>query len=265
MNVLKKIISDKRKYVSLKKAEKPIEALREQLGQARPTGSLAQRLNNSKSTGIIAEFKRKSPSKGKIIKEGTNLTEVINGYTRQDVAGISILTDEPYFGGHIDDLITGNKISSVPLLRKDFIIDAYQVYESRLAGADALLLIAAALDSPTLGALTELAHELNMEVICEVHNRNEINHIPDEVDIVGVNNRNLETFRTDFNQSIKLLPFLPKDKPRISESGISNPEVIRKLRETGFNGFLIGEYFMRHHNPAVQLSEMIKKSVVHDS
>jgi len=174
-----------------------------------------------------------------------------------DAAGISVLTDEIYFGGTNDDLLLARNIVSVPLLRKDFIIDEYQLYEARGIGADVILLIAANLTIQEVKRLASKAKQLDLEVLLEIHNEEELEHICDEVDFVGVNNRNLKTFEVDINTSLQLFPHIPKDKLAIAESGISNTDTIVTLKQAGFKGFLIGENFMKQPDPTIAFADFV--------
>ena len=206
--------------------------------------------------GIIAEFKRKSPSKGWIKEDGK--PEVIPpSYEKAGAAALSILTDEKYFGGSLDFIKKARPLVNLPILRKDFIIDEYQLFQARHIGADAVLLIAADLGKQEVRALTALAHELGLEVLLELHAEHELDYAEIDVDAVGVNNRNLGTFVTDVQNSFRLAARLPQDKVLVSESGISNPDTIRLLREAGYRGFLIGETFMKTDDPGQALHQFI--------
>ena len=208
--------------------------------------------------GIIAEFKRKSPSKGWIKEEGD--PEIIPlEYEKAGASAISILTDKKYFGGHLNFLQKARPLVHIPILRKEFIIDEYQLFEARLSGADAVLLIASGLKKETCKQLTRIAHELEMEVLLEIHHENELDYINEYTDMIGVNNRNLGSFETRIETSFRLSAHLPQEFVLVSESGISDPKVIHLLRKAGFRGFLIGETFMKNQNPAVALQQFIKK------
>jgi indole-3-glycerol phosphate synthase len=257
MNILDKIIADKKEEVALKKKIIPVEAWTMMPHFDSERISLKDSLCEEDSPGIIAEFKRKSPSKG-IINNDADLFDVVMSYG-DSAAGISILTDETYFGGNNDDLLEARNISSVPLLRKDFIIDEYQLYESRGIGADVILLIAAHLTKQQVKHLAKQAKNLDLEVLLEIHNEQELEHICDEVDIVGVNNRNLKTFEVDINTSLQLFPHIPKNKVAITESGITDVDTIITLHKLGFKGFLIGETFMKASQPAIAFAEFMKQ------
>ena len=198
-------------------------------------------------TGIIAEFKRKSPSKG-VINNSSTVSEVTIAYTKYGASGVSILTDETFFGGSINDLLEAT-INEVPLLRKDFIIDEYQLIESKAFGAEVILLIAACLTKEEVKNLAAFAKNIGLNVLLEIHNEEELEHICDQVDVVGVNNRDLKTFAVDINRSIELSEKIPSDKIKISESGIEDVVIIKLLKQHGFHGFLIGEKFMKEKNP----------------
>ncbi len=217
--------------------------------QQRPTLSFSKALRNS-DTGIIAEFKRKSPSKGWIHPEASP-QDIVPAYVQSGAAAISILTDAHYFGGQLSHIQQVRaSIPDTPILRKDFVIDSYQLYQARIAGADAVLLIAACLTPSECNQLAQLAHQLQLETLLEVHSSDELSYLNSNIDMVGVNNRNLGTFHTDVQNSIRMAPLLPTELPHISESGIGDPQTIRQLRAIGYQGFLIGETFMRTSNPA---------------
>ena len=256
MNILETIIAQKKNEVAEKKATTSIDAL---LKNAHKNFySLKDSLNNSGSTGIIAEFKRKSPSKG-WINEHANISEVICSYEKNNAACISVLTDTNFFGGDLEDLKTARHQTKIPLLRKDFMIDEFQLYEAKSYGADVILLIAACLSKQQTKELAKKAKELQLEVLLEVHSEKELEHVCDEVDVIGINNRNLETFKTDVQTSMQLIKKISFNKPVISESGIDNIETILQLRAAGFKGFLIGEYFMKQHNPAIAFADFMKQ------
>ncbi|MDR2498043.1 MAG: indole-3-glycerol phosphate synthase TrpC [Tannerellaceae bacterium] len=207
--------------------------------------------------GIIAEFKRRSPSKCSLYN-GANVGKVVSAYEQSGASACSILTDEPFFGGTLDDLVDARCAVQLPLLRKDFIIDEYQLYEARLWGADAVLLIASAISRLTCYRLAEKARSLGLEVLLEIHNREELDYINPFVDILGVNNRNLSSFVTDVETSLSMADELRSTGCcMISESGIHSAEVVRQLQQAGFRGFLIGELFMATKSPGKRLSDLI--------
>ena len=219
--------------------------------------SMAEALRQSPS-GIIAEFKRKSPSKGWIKEDGK--PEIIPlSYEQNGAAALSILTDEKYFGGSLDFIRKARPLVNLPILRKDFVIDEYQLFQARLIGADAVLLIAADLTRQEARSLTAIAHELELEVLLELHSEHELDYADMPVDAIGVNNRNLGTFVTDVQNSFRMAGRLPEDRVLVSESGIAGPGVIRLLREAGYRGFLIGESFMKTDDPGLALKQFIKE------
>ncbi len=258
MNILDKIIIDKRKEVALKKQLIPSGALYKYPLFDRESRSLAAELKMSRS-GIIAEHKRRSPSRS-VINQDLNVHDVANGYEKAGVCGISVLTDGKYFGGSLDDLMLARAAVSIPLLRKEFIIDAYQILEAKAYGADVILLIAAILSREEIKKFSELAKSLNLEVLLEVHNLEELEtSIFPGIEMIGVNNRNLKTFEVSIDISKKLSENIPDDFVKVSESGISSVEVIKDLRNYGYKGFLIGENFMKTNDPGAHSLEFIKE------
>ncbi len=258
MNILERIIETKKSEIAEKTAKRSFgDIYRDALGVQRQVISFSKAINDS-NTGIIAEFKRHSPSKGDI-NAGASLEKTVTGYEANGAAAVSVLTDGPYFGGSLDDLAQARQLVNIPLLRKDFIIDPYQICEARIYGADAVLLIAAALEPSQVEGLASFAHGFGMEVLLEIHNKNELPHIIGEIDVVGVNNRNLGTFVTNTSVSLKLADMIPPGIVKISESGISSPEKALELREAGYQGFLMGEAFMKEPDPAEALADFIKK------
>ncbi|HEY6505177.1 MAG TPA: indole-3-glycerol phosphate synthase TrpC [Chitinophagaceae bacterium] len=221
--------------------------------------SLVQRLGADGNTGIIAEFKRKSPSKGWFKTKDLEVEPVVVAYNHLGAAGISVLTDEEFFGGDLDDLIQAKVITDIPVLRKDFMIDQWQIAEAKAFGADVILLIAACLTPAEVKQMAAYAKSIGLEVLLEIHNEKELDHICDEVDMVGVNNRNLKTFEVDINISLGLINKIPTAKPAIAESGISDVETILTLKQAGFKGFLIGETFMKEANPAIAFAQFVEK------
>ncbi len=256
--ILDNIILTKRLEIATAKAAKPFEmVLAEARSTTRPVLSFRKALESSES-GIIAEFKRRSPSKG-FIHEGALVTDVVSGYAAGGAAACSVLTDTTYFGGSPDDLRDARKMVNIPLLRKDFIIDEYQICEARIWGADVILLIAAALTPAEVIRLSRFAHMIGLEVLLEIHDVCELAHICPSVDVVGINNRNLATFVTDVQTSFELAGQVPGEYLRISESGIGSPDTVRRLREAGFRGFLMGENFMKEPDPAAALHHFIEQ------
>ena len=255
MNILDKIIIDKRQEVASKKKLIPLSYLMKSPLLERESFSMSQSI--LEGSGIIAEFKRRSPSK-QVINHKDSVIEVVSGYEKAGASGISVLTDTKYFGGSLDDLIQARDHLTIPLLRKDFIIDPYQIYEAKAFGADTILLIAAVLNPEEVTLFSHLAHQLGLEVLLEVHNEEELKRSDlDHVDLVGVNNRNLKTFEVSLETSKKLSSMIPDDKVKISESGISSVDAIVSLKEFGYRGFLIGENFMKTEAPGKAATEFI--------
>jgi len=254
-NILDRIIASKAIEVASRKASTPISTLEKAPAFGRTCLSMKQSLLNSES-GIISEFKRKSPSLGWIHEEA-DVVDVTAGYSAAGASGISILTDLEYFGGTPQDLMAARAQVTCPILRKDFVIDEYQLYEAKAMGADVILLIAAALTVEQTAELARKAHELGLEVLLEVHNAEELGHANDFVDMLGVNNRNLKTFEQSIQTSFDLAALIPDKFVKVSESGISKTETVKELRKVGYRGFLMGENFMKEENPADALSKFI--------
>lgn len=256
MNILDKIIVDKKQEVASKKKLIPLSYLVKSPLFERDGFSMSQSI--LEGSGVITEFKRRSPSK-QVINHRDSVIEVVSGYENAGASGISVLTDTKYFGGSLDDLIQARDHLNIPLLRKEFIIDPYQIYEAKAFGADTILLIAAVLRPEEVILFSQLAHQLDLEVLLEVHNEDELkNSDLDHVDLVGVNNRNLKTFEVSLETSKKLSEMIPDDKVKISESGISSPASILSLKQFGYKGFLIGENFMKSENPGRAAKEFIE-------
>jgi indole-3-glycerol phosphate synthase len=257
MDILTKIVNDKRVEVNLRKQLIPVQQLEHSILFERDTISLAKRLRES-NTGIIAEHKRRSPSK-QVINHNLNVFDVARGYENAGVCGMSVLTDGKYFGGSLDDLLTARSSCKLPLLRKEFIIDDYQILEAKAYGADVILLIAAILTKDEIKQFSVLAKQLQLDVLLEVHNEDELHKsIMPSIDMLGVNNRNLKTFDVSLETSKHLSELIPKDFVKVSESGISNIEAIKILQPFGYKGFLIGENFMKTDNPGDSASQFIK-------
>jgi indole-3-glycerol phosphate synthase len=260
MTILDQIIENKAYEVEKSKEMVSIEELKSSEYFERKTNSLVLNLKSEFASGIIAEFKRKSPSKGNI-NIGAGIAEVTTGYAKAGASGLSVLTDNVFFGGFKEDLkIAREKNPEIPILRKDFMIDEYQIYEAKSWGADVILLIAANLSAQQIENLSNKAHELGLEVLLEIHDLEELEKSPlTNIDLIGVNNRNLKNFaENNINASLELAKHIPADKIKISESCISQPEAIRQLKAEGYQGFLIGETFMKTHNPAISLENFIK-------
>ena len=260
MTILDKIIAFKKTEIAKIKAEVHIKKLVESPNFGREVFSLKKSLLEVGSTGIIAEFKRQSPSKG-IINDTATIADVTNGYLDANVAAQSILTDTSFFGGSMADLMEARVINQQkPILRKDFIVDGFQIVEAKAIGADVILLIAACLTSEELKNYGNLATDLGLEVLYEVHTQEDLDKINDlDNKIIGINNRNLNTFEVDLENSIKLSNKIPNSSLKISESGISDPKIIMGLKEYGFQGFLIGETFMKQENPGEACLEFISQ------
>ncbi|MBS1512126.1 MAG: indole-3-glycerol phosphate synthase TrpC [Bacteroidetes bacterium] len=255
MNILDTIIAHKHKEVSAAKAAVPESLLLQQEGFKRTTLSLKQFLLDENKTGIIAEFKRRSPSKG-IINGTADVVQVTGAYTKHGASGLSVLTDTNFFGGSTDDLIKA-RVNNIPILRKDFIIDEYQITEARAMGADVILLIAACLMPQRVETLARYAQSLQLEVLLELHTEDELAHICDAVHLVGINNRDLKTFTVDINRSLELGKKIPADKVKIAESGIDHIDTICTFRNAGFKGFLIGENFMKQPDPTIAFADFV--------
>ena len=249
MDILETIVAAKRKEVEKFKPMSSFERFEKEgfFWEIR-NRSLVQSLLLPGSSGIIAEFKRKSPSKGWFKTKELEVEDVVTAYNKS-AAGISVLTDEDFFGGDLDDLIQTKVITDIPVLRKDFIIDKWQIAEAKAFGADVILLIAACLTKAEVKEFATYASSIGLESILEVHNEEELEHCCDEVSMVGVNNRNLKTFEVSIDTSLQLIDKIPAGKPAIAESGISSVATIQQLREAGFKGFLIGETFMKEEQP----------------
>lgn len=247
MNILDTIIEHKKKEVAERKAAVSVSELEKKPAFARPVLSLKQFLLDDTKTGIIAEFKRKSPSKG-IINGMADVVAVTSAYAAGGASGLSVLTDEQFFGGSTQDLEQA-RINNIPILRKDFMIDEYQIVEAKAMGADVILLIAACLDTATVKRLAAFAKSLQLEVLLELHDEEELEHICDDTVLVGINNRNLKTFVVDIDRSLKMAEQIPAGKVKIAESGINAVENIQLFKKHGFRGFLVGENFMKATDP----------------
>ena len=257
-NILDKIVENKRLEVEQQKQEQSFACIQKQLDKFDITtteGLFKSSLENS-PTGIIAEFKRKSPSRGWIFEQA-RVEDVIPQYSQHGASAISVLTDTIFFGGTFDDFKNARSLTSTPLLRKDFIVDEYQIYQAKLMGADAVLLIASVLTISETKQFAAKANELGMDVLLEIHNEKELDYVSDKVDVIGVNNRNLNTFVTDVQVSFDLADKIPDGFIKISESGISEAQTVIDLRQVGFRGFLMGENFMKTENPGQALDEFI--------
>ena len=256
MNILQHIVNDIQKDLVLKKQIVPIDRLESSPLFERQTNSLRQRI--VKTEGIIAEHKRRSPSKQNI-NFGLRLADVAQGYASAGVAGMSVLTNNQYFGGSIEDLLLARQACELPLLRKEFMVDEYQVLEAKANGADAILLIAACLKRQDIQILSALAQQLGMEVLLEVHNADELEKsIMPSIDMIGVNNRDLTSFSVSLETSKSLVDQIPTEFVKLSESGLTSAESVFELRDCGYQGFLMGEHFMKTYNPGVSAQNFIK-------
>jgi indole-3-glycerol phosphate synthase len=259
MNILDEIIQYKFKEVVGRKALFPIKLLEKSERFGAPVVSLKESIQRSDKTGIIAEIKRKSPSKG-IINAHVSVEQTSIGYGQAGASALSVLTDTNFFGGSNEDLIIARKFSTCPVLRKDFVVDEYQIIEAKAIGADAILLIAAALEPARLLALAKTARSLQLEILMEVHNETELMaNLNADVDLIGVNNRDLKTFTTDIEISKRLSDKIPKGFVKVSESGIENPKTIIELKQYGYQGFLMGQNFMQHNQPGQACQEFVNE------
>jgi indole-3-glycerol phosphate synthase len=258
MNILDQIIAHKRLEVAENKELYPIKLLEKSPYFSASAVSLKKYLHRTDLTGIIAEFKRKSPSKG-IINEYAEPANICLEYMQAGASALSVLTDNRFFGGSNRDLTIARKFNFCPILRKDFIVDEYQIIEARSIGADAILLIAEVLSAEELKNLSTVANNLGLEVLFEIHDEEKIAKLPAEAQIIGINNRNLKNFTVDTDHSIRLLKMLPADTVKIAESGIDNPATALQLLDAGFSGLLMGEKFMREADPGRACKLFIKE------
>jgi len=255
MNILDQIIQQKRSEVEDRKKKVSISELEKGVYFDRATLSLKESLEKRNSTGIIAEFKRRSPSKG-VINDKADIIDVTTAYFESGASALSVLTDKNFFGGSDEDLVEA-RINQIPILRKDFIINEYQVTEAKSIGADVILLIAACLSPKEVKRLATFAKSLGLEVLLELHDERELEHICDETELIGINNRNLKTFEVNIEQSLIMGQKIPGDKIKIAESGISSVDDIMMFKENGFKGFLIGELFMKEADPTIAFAEFV--------
>lgn len=259
MNILDKIIASKYKEVEERKSLVPVKLLESSVFFQGPAVSMKKYVTNPDKSGIIAEFKRKSPSKG-VINGTASVEKVSIGYMQAGASALSVLTDKEYFGGSSEDLRVARKFNFCPIIRKDFIVDEYQILEAKSIGADCILLIAAALEPTKLKSLAAFARSLGLEILMEVHDGEELQRsLCDDLDLVGVNNRNLKTFEVSVNTSLQLVDQIPSNFVKVSESGISDPATMVELKKAGFNGFLIGENFMKSSRPEQAAYNFIKE------
>jgi indole-3-glycerol phosphate synthase len=259
MNILDRIVDHKRKEVAERKRVVTTSTLEGNDFFSRSTVSMKAALTGKGSKGIIAEFKRKSPSKG-MINEHASPEETTRGYVQAGASALSVLTDAEFFAGASDDLSRARRANTCPILRKDFMIDEYQIVEAKSIGADAILLIAAVLEPAELRKFAAFAQGLGMEVLLEVHNEAELeSNLDAGADLIGVNNRDLKSFVVSTEVSKRLAPLIPAQAVKVSESGISNADTIRDLRKYGYQGFLIGETFMKQASPSLAAAEFIRE------
>lgn len=259
MNILDRIAAVKQREVDAMKRVVPEKTLKvEAFSVLRSVLSMSAALRDN-NPGIIAEHKRRSPSKGEI-SPMSEVAAIAESYFRNGAAAMSVLTDTPYFGGSLADLAVAREVAPrLPLLRKEFIVDEYQIYQARIMGADAVLLIASLLDADTLRRFNDSAHSLGLETLVEVHDAKEIQKVPEDADMVGVNNRDLTSFSTDIENSARLIDMLPDGIVKVAESGIRNAGDIARLQRVGFDGFLIGEALMSQPDPGTALKRLIEE------
>ncbi|MGC4034841.1 MAG: indole-3-glycerol phosphate synthase TrpC [Chitinophagaceae bacterium] len=257
MNILDTIVEYKKSEVRKRKSEVNISMLEKSALFKREIFSIRDFLLDSEKTGIIAEFKRKSPSKG-VINDKVDVVDVTKGYTDNGASCLSVLTDEHFFGGNDNDLLRA-RVNNIPILRKEFIVDEYQIVEAKSIGADLILLIAACLTVNEVKRFASFARNLGLDVLLELHGEEELDHICNETEIVGINNRNLKTFVVDIERSLRMAEKIPSDKIKIAESGISSVENILLFKENGFKGFLIGENFMKEADPTIAFARFVNQ------
>jgi indole-3-glycerol phosphate synthase len=262
MNILDKIVIQKTKEVEIKKSMVSVKELEHSTYFNMPCVSIKNYITDPEKSGIIAEFKRQSPSKG-IINNKADVEQTTVGYAEAGASSLSVLTDTQFFGGNNTDLSAARKVNSIPILRKDFTIDEYQIIEAKSIGADAILLIAAILDKNRVKNFAKTAHNLGLQVLLEVHNEEELEVLCDDIDLLGVNNRNLSDFSVSIETSKKLADKIPGNFIKISESGISDVKNIIELKKYGYQGFLMGENFMKTENPAKACSHFISDLYKH--
>ncbi|MCC6221390.1 MAG: indole-3-glycerol phosphate synthase TrpC [Deltaproteobacteria bacterium] len=259
MSRLDEIIANKRRELEDKKNLCPVKMLESSIYCRRHALSLKGNLQRGDGVGLIAEIKRKSPSRG-VINSAVSVEDLSVGYVRAGASALSVLTDNVYFGGKNEDLARARQLNEIPILRKDFIVDEYQVIEAKSIGADAVLLIAAVLAPDEIKSLSSFARQLGLEVLLEVHSEEELSRsLCDTIDIVGINNRDLRDFSVNVETSFKIFHSVPKSVLAISESGIESAETAKRLRDAGFRGFLIGERFMKEPRPEVACAVFVEE------
>lgn len=259
MNILDTIIADKYKEVAERKSLYPVKLLEQSIHFDVTPVSLKKYIQREDKSGIIAEIKRKSPSMG-VINKHVSVERISIGYMQAGASALSVLTDKPYFGGDNEDLLLAREYNYCPILRKDFVVDEYQLIEAKAIGADAILLIASVLPPERIAVLAAFAQSLGLQVMLEVHNSDELqNNLHDSVDLIGVNNRNLKTFEVTTDTSKELAELIPDQYVMISESGLSDPKTVQELKSYGYQGFLIGEAFMQHARPDQACANFIEE------
>lgn len=259
MNILDKIIHRKKEELAFSKSKVSVQQLKDSEFFGRKGLSLKETLKSK--SGIIAEFKKQSPSKG-IINDKVSPLDVVSAYEQSGASAVSVLTDRDFFGGSSDDILSIRNHVHIPVLRKDFMVDEYQFYEAKSIGADVILLIAACLSPQQVQEFTVLSHKLELEVLLEIHSEEELKHLNPDIDFVGINNRNLKDFRVDLQHSVNLKNRLPEGILSVAESGIYSEEDFKYLKEKGFDGFLMGEYFMKEENPGNKFREFVSNATL---
>ncbi|MCO6489139.1 MAG: indole-3-glycerol phosphate synthase TrpC [Phaeodactylibacter sp.] len=258
MTILEKIIAHKKQEVAERRQLYPAKLLEKSIYFDTPVVSLKKYLLREDKSGIIAEFKRRSPSKGDI-NPYASVERVSIGYMQAGASALSVLTDSTFFGGKNEDLTEARRFNFCPILRKEFIIDEYQLIEARAIGADAVLLISECLEKEQLARLARAAKALGLEVLLEVHSGEQLDKYTPDMDAIGVNNRNLETFEVSIAASLDLIAALPAEAVKVSESGLNDPQAVVELKMSGYQGFLIGEHFMRQPDPGRACREFIRQ------
>jgi len=258
MNILDKIIAQKHIEVENKKTATPAKNLERSEFFTRPTYSLKKQLLDTTKVGIIAEFKRKSPSKG-IINANADVKQTTSGYINAGASALSILTDFEFFGGTTDDVVAARKEITSPILRKEFIIDEYQIIEAKAIGADVILLLANVLNASKIKQFAKFAKSLGLEILLEIRDKEELPSINEYVDAVGINNRNLKDFNVNLSQSFDLAKLIPDNFVKVSESGIGEAKTIHELKSAGYKGFLMGETFMKQQQPELACAAFINE------
>jgi len=258
MHILQKIVEHKKIEIATRKAATPSSKLETMIDLDRSKRSMSEAITSNGSSGIIAEFKRRSPSKP-TINLTADVTVVSSGYESAGAAAMSVLTDEYFFGGGSQDLITARSTVGIPILRKDFIIDRYQLLEAAAMEADTVLLISEILTAHEVATLSRQAHELGLEVLLELHSQSQLAKVTEHINLLGVNNRDLDTFKTDVSFSERLIDHMPSHVVKVSESGIHDVQTILGLRVLGYQGFLIGERFMSTDAPGEACKSFVQQ------